>query len=155
MIVDALLAVSGSISGNTVTGQTVTGNGVTVVSTNTIDLGASGRDLGEGEDIFARYEVTTAFSGGTSVEVQVITSANANLSSPTVLGTSGAIATATLAAGYRGVIDFNPQLASKGLRYFGLQYVIVGNMTAGAMYADFGTEIQDGQKFYASGFAVL
>ena len=154
MIVDSLLAVSGSISGNTVTGQTITGNGTTNVSANTIDLGVA-RDMAEGADLFARFEVSTAFSGGTSVEIQVISSASANLGTPTVLGTSGAITTATLAAGYRTAVAFNPKLASTGQRYLGVQYVIVGNMTAGAGYCDFGVEIQDGAKFHSSGFAVL
>lgn len=155
MYVDSLLAVSGSISGNTVTGQAVNGNGTTVVSTNTIDLGVA-RDMFEGDDhLFARIEMTAAATGGTSMEFQVITSASSNLSSPTVIGTSGAIAVATLIQGYRIAVQGNPKLASLGQRYLGLQCVNVGNNTAGSIYGDFGAELQDGQKFYANGFAVL
>lgn len=154
MIVDGLLAVSGSISGNTVTGQAVTGTNVTVVSTNTIDL-SQARDIGEGESLYERIEVTTAFAGGTSVEAQIIGSASANLASPTVLGTTGAIPLASLVAGARFAARMNAQLSSLGQRYLGIQYVIVGAMTAGGVYADFGPNIQDGQKAYPSGYAVL
>lgn len=155
MYVDANLALHGSISGNTVTGANIFGSGVTVLSANTIDLGTA-RDVFEGDDhLFARVEVTTAFTGGTSGEFQIITSAAANLSSPTVIGTSGAIAVASLALGQRLVIQGNPKIASLGQRYLGIQCVNVGVNSAGAVYADIGAEIQDGQKFYASGFAVL
>ena len=153
MIVDGLLAVSGSITGNTLTGQTVTGNGTTVVSANTIDL-SQARDIGEGEAMYERVEVTTAFVGGTSVEAQIIVSASANLGTPTVIGTTGAIPVASLVAGARFAARMNAQIASLGMRYLGIQYVIVGNMTAGGVYADFGPGFQDGQKFYPSGFAV-
>jgi hypothetical protein len=50
----------------------------------------------------------------------------------------------------------NPKLASKGQRYVGARYVSVGTTTAGSFFADIREpEIQDGQKFYPSGFAVL
>lgn len=155
MIVDALLALSGSITGNTVTGQTVTGTDTTVLSTNTVDLSIA-RDIGEGADLYGRFEVTTAASGGTSVEIQVIaTDAAALTGNVTVIGTTGAIAVASLVAGARFACAINPRLASKGQRYLGLRYVTVGAVSAGAYYGDIGAEIQDGQKFYASGFAVL
>lgn len=155
MITDALLAVSGSITGNTITPQSIFASGATVVSTNTIDLGVA-RDMFEGDDhLFARGEIVAAVTGGTSVEIQIITSASANLGTPTVIGTSGAIPVATLVAGYRFAIQGNPKLASTGQRYLGLQYVNVGANTTGTAYADFGAELQDGQKFYGSGFAVL
>lgn len=155
MYVDSLLAVSGSISGNTVTGQAVSGNGTTVVSTNAVDLGAA-RDMFEGDDhLLARVEMTVAAAGGTSMEFQIITSASANLSSPTVIGTSGAIAVASLTAGARLAVKGNPKLASLGQRYLGIQVVNVGINIAGSIYADFGAELQDGQKFYPVGFAVL
>ena len=156
MIQDARLLLSGSISAvdNSITGQTVTGTGTTVVSTNTIDLTQS-RDIGEGEDLYARFQVATAASGGTSVEFQVITSASASLTSPTILGTTGAIPVASVTAGKRFAVELSPQIASLGLRYLGVQYVLVGAVAAGAYVADIGKEIQDGQKFYTSGFSVL
>jgi hypothetical protein len=45
---DALLTLSGSISGNTVSYQSASGTDTSVLSTNTIDLGIA-RDIGEGQ----------------------------------------------------------------------------------------------------------
>lgn len=156
MIIDALLALSGSITGNTVTGQNAFSAGTSVLSTNTVDLGVA-RDLGQGpEQLFGRFEVTTAAAGGTSIECQVIVADDAALTTNvTVIGTTGAIPVATLVAGYRTTCAINPKIASKGQRYVGLRYVSVGTTTAGAFYGDIGLEIQDGQKFYPNGFAVL
>lgn len=162
MIVDALLALSGSISGNTVSGQTVTGTGATVNSTNVVDLASQGvpsgqvRDMGEGKDLFGRFEVVTAASGGTSVEMQIIASDDAAQSTNvTVIGTTGPIAVASLTAGARFIARINPRLANLGQRYLSARYITVGAVAAGAYYADVGDGIQDGQKFYPSGYAVL
>jgi hypothetical protein len=157
MIQDARLLVSGSISSsdNSITGQTVTGTDTTVLSTNTVDLSVN-RDIGEGHDVHARIQVATAASGGTSVEVQVVTADNAALSTNlTVIGSTGAIPVASAAAGARFALQINPRIASKGQRYLGLRYVLVGAVSAGAYVGDFGVGIQDGQKFYPSGFAIL
>lgn len=155
MIADAALALSGSISGNTVTYQSTNGTDTSVLSTNTVDLSIA-RDIGEGSDLYGRFEVGTAASGGTSVEMQVIAADAANLTgNVTVIGTTGAVAVASLIAGARFACAINPRLASKGQRYMGLRYVTVGAVTALTTYGDIGLEIQDGQKFYASGFAVL
>ena len=155
MILDALLALSGSITGNTVTGQNAFSAGTTVLSTNTVDLGTA-RDIGEGSEVYGRFQVTTAAVGGTSIECQVIVADDAALTTNvTVIGTTGAIPVASLILGARFACEVNPRLASKGQRYAGLRYASVGTTTAGAFYGDLGIEIQDGQKFYANGFAVL
>jgi hypothetical protein len=141
MITDALLRVSNA--------QAVT---TTAVSTDTVDLGVA-RDIGAGENLFMNFTVGTAFAGGTSTEFQVIGSASADLSSPTVLGSSGALATAGLTAGKRTAVRVNPLIGSNGLRYFGARYVVVGTNTAGTVTADVVHGVQD-QKSYASGFTV-
>lgn len=154
MILDALLALSGSISGNTVTGQDVHATGATVLSTNTVDLGVA-RDIGEGKDLYGRVEVTVAGAAGTSVEFQFIAADAANLTgNVTVIGTTGAIPVASLTLGARFACVLNPRLASKGQRYLGMQAVNVGAMTGITVYADVGLEVAD-FKTYASGFAVL
>jgi len=153
MFVDAALALAGSITGNVVTGQALFASSATVISTNTADLGTA-RDIGEGEDLYGRVEITVAAVGGTSMEFQFIESAAANLSSPTVIGTTGPIPVASLVAGARFVCRIIPQLASLGQRYIGMQCVNVGANTAGSAYCDIGKEIQD-FKTYASGFTVL
>lgn len=141
MITDQLLRVSNA--------QAVT---TTAVSTDTVDLGQA-RDIGAGENLYMNFTVGTAFAGGTSTEFQVISSASADLSSPTVLGSSGAIATAGLTAGKRLAVRVNPTINGNGQRYFGARYVVSGTNTAGTVTADVVHGVQD-QKSYASGFTV-
>jgi hypothetical protein len=137
------------------TTQTVTGTNTSVLSTNTIDLGVT-RDMGEGRDLYLRSQVTTAFAGATSVEVQAIVADDAALTTNvTVIGSSGAIPLASLTLAARFAVELNPRLGSKGQRYLGARYVIVGAGSAGAVTSDIGIEVQDGAKFYASGFAVI
>lgn len=127
------------------------------VSADTIDLSVA-RDIGEGEDLYMAFSVDTAVTaaGAATVEFQVIGSASAALSSPTVLGSSGAIGKASLTAGQLVYVRINPQYASLGLRYLGANYnVATGPLTAGAFTANVAHGIQDGRKFYASGFTVV
>lgn len=142
MITDKTLRVS--------TDQAVT---TTAVSTDTIDLSIA-RDMGEGHPLYANFAVTTAFAGGTSIKFEVISSASAALSSPTVIGSSDAVVTASLTLGANFAVRVNPQIASKGQQYLGVRYTVSGTYTAGTVTADFVTDIQDGKKFYASGFSV-
>lgn len=155
MFADNNLILSGSISSTgTITYQTPATTSTTL-STNTVDLGTA-RDMGEGEDLFMRVLVGTAFAGGTSTEFQVITADDAALTSNvTVIGTTGAILTASLTAGARFACQVNPRLGSKSQRYLGARYSVTGTNTAGTAFIDLGAEIQDGQKFYASGIAIL
>lgn len=164
MYVDALLALSGSISGNTVTAQNVFSAGTTVTSTNNIDLASGGfptstaqtRDLGGGSD-FARMrvEVITAFVGGTSCTFNLVAADDSAISTNvTVIGSTGAIAVASLTAGARFEAEINTRLLSKGQRYVAMQAVMVGTSTAGAVYCDVGPDLED-FKSYQSGFAVL
>lgn len=127
----------------------------TAVSTDTIDLSVA-RDIGEGQDLFMNFAVTTALAGGTSVKFEVIQADNAALSSNVVvIGSSDAVVTASLAAGYNTAVRINPQVASTGKRYLGARYTIVGTYTSGNVTADIVTDIQDGRKAYASGFSVV
>ena len=142
MITDSLLRVSED--------QAVTS---TAVSTNTVDLGVA-RDMGEGTTLYMNFALTEAFANGTSITFEVITSASANLSTPTVIGSSAAIVTASLTLGKNIVVTLNPEIAGKGQRYLGARYTVAGTMNAGKVTADIVETIGDGQKFYASGFTV-
>ena len=142
MITDSLLRVSED--------QAVTS---TAVSTNTVDLGVA-RDMGEGTTLYMNFALTEAFANGTSVTFEVITSASANLGTPTVIGSSAAIVTASLTLGKNIVVTLNPEIAGKGQRYLGARYTVAGTMNAGKVTADIVETIGDGQKFYASGFTV-
>ena len=142
MITDKLLRVSED--------QAIT---TTAFSTDTIDLSVA-RDIGEGTALYMNFAVTTALANGTSVKFEVVTSANANLSSPTVIGSSDAITTANLTAGKNVVVRINPDIAGKGKRYLGARYTVSGTYNAGKITADVVETIGDGRKFYASGFTV-
>ena len=142
MITDKLLRVSED--------QALT---TTAVSTNTIDLSVA-RDVGEGTPLYMNFAVTEALANGTSVKFEVISSAAANLGSPTVIGSTDAILTAALTLGKNVVVRINPDIAGKGQRYLGARYTIAGTFNAGKVTADVVETIGDGRKFYASGFTV-
>jgi hypothetical protein len=151
MITDRLLVVSGSNNpGSAISGQAITAD---AVSTDTIDLGTA-RDIGEGSDLFMVFTVVTAFDNLTSLDLEVVTSANANLSSHTVLAETNVLL-AGLTAGKQYVVALPPQIASLGQRYLGARYDVNGtNPTTGSILAEIVHNIQDGRKFYASGFSV-
>jgi len=142
MITDAFLRVS--------TAQAVT---TTAVSTDKIDL-SQAREIGEGADVYFVFTVGTAFAGGTSITFQVVTDDNAALSSPTVIAATSAIVTTSLTAGAQFVVAIPPQIASLGERYLGAQYTVSGTYTAGTVTADVVHNIQDGKKYYPSGFTI-
>ena len=143
MITDALLRVSED--------QALT---TTAVSTDTIDLVVA-RDIGEGTPLYMNFAVTTALAGGTSVKFEVITSAAAALTSPTVIGSSDAILTAALTAGKNVVVRLNPEIAGKAQQYLGARYTVAGTNTGGKLTADIVETIGDGRKYYASGFTIV
>ena len=125
----------------------------TAFSTNTIDLSVA-RDVGEGTALYMNFAVTEALANGTSVKFEVISSAAANLGSPTVIGSTDAILTAALTLGKNVVVRINPDIAGKGQRYLGARYTIAGTFNAGKVTADIVETIGDGRKYYASGFTV-
>ena len=146
MITDSLLRLSAA--------QSIILTNTSAVSTNTIDLGVA-RDMGEGEALYAVFTVTTAPVGGTSTQFDVIAATDAALSANVVtLGTSGAVLTANLPVGTQVAVRINPQIASRGQQYLGAKYTVAGTQTAGAVTCDLVHDIQDGKKFYASGFSV-
>jgi hypothetical protein len=103
------------------------------LSDKSIDLGlAAGLqalDLGE---VFVK--IGTAFAGGTSLAVEIITASNAALSADVkVVQSSGAILTADLKANSMPVKMKMP-VKLPG-RYLGLRYVGVGNFSAGDLTA--------------------
>lgn len=144
MITDKLLRVSDS--------QALT---TTAVSTDKVDLSVA-RDIGEGENLYMNFCVPTALTGGTSVKFEVVVADDAAISSNvTVVGSSDAVAAASLVAGFNQAVRINPIIGSLGKRYLAARYTIVGTFSAGAVIADIVLDVQDGKKSYASGFAVV
>jgi len=149
MMTDALLQLSSA--------QAVT---ATAVSTNTIDLGVA-RDLGPGRSLFAVWTVdeTATAAGAATVTFQVITSAAANLGSPTVVAQTDAIGKAELTAGRKGFAQrIDPAILAaqpNGQRYLGVQYTVAtGPLTAGKFSCVITDALPPGFEYYASGFTV-
>lgn len=150
MLLDALLQLSNA--------QAVT---ATVVSTNTIDL-SQARDMGPGENLHAviGVDTTATAAGAATVTFQIISSASAALSSPTVLAQTDAIPIANLTVGRKPiVIDLSPAVLLAqpiGQRYLGIQYTVAaGPLTAGAFTAYLSnSEVTVGAN-YPSGFTVV
>src|SRR5262245_9571222 len=122
--------------------QALTLNGSTV-STNTIDLGATGivlggpaalvRDIGPGEPVDIMCQVTTAFTGAGNVQVQVRKCDTLSLVGATVVAQTGFLTTAQLGtAGYNIPIAVLPNDVDQ--RYLSLNYVSSA-ITAGALSA--------------------
>lgn len=110
------------------------------------------RDLGGGEPLWLVIDWIQAPTGGTSVDMQLITSASSSLSSPTTMLDFTAIAIAGLPKGFRQIAKL-PRSAS-WLQWLGLQAVTVGTMTAGAYVAWLGKDIDSVVMGYASGFSI-
>jgi len=124
----------------------------TAFSTNTYDLSVA-RDIGVGlDDLELFIIVPVALTGGTSVRFDVVTSANADLSSPTIVLSSPVIVAATLVAGYSLLRIKWPVLSAIAdmKRYIGIQYTIVGTFSAGSVTAGLILD-REVQVYYASG----
>jgi len=123
----------------------------TAVSTNVVDLRATGRvykatadltrNLGPGEPIPLLVQVTQTFTLLTSLTITLETSDATNLSSSRVHWSSGAVVLASLVAGYTVPIHYVP--SAPMLRYMGLRYTVAGtNADAGKITAGIVPAIQ-------------
>lgn len=117
----------------------------TQVSTNAYDLGLA-RDVGRGNELRVVATIDTTFTGGTSLQVQVIESASSNLSSPTVLASGAVIAEAAALAGTKAL---DVVLPTTSKRYLGIQVVTVGTHGAGALTAGIVMNSDSGDSFAA------
>lgn len=117
---------------------------VTAISENVIDLGVRATpydaaaplngDKGPGNKIPLLMQVVEDFATLTSLTITVETSENADLSSSTVVYSTGAIAAADLVAGYQAAVDVLPNKVTG--RYLGIRYTVTGTTaTAGAVTA--------------------
>ena len=115
----------------TTVSQAITGGPSTVVSTDSIDLLTANRNIGRSFPMRAHCAVTVALAGGTSIQAQLIESANANLSSPTVLASGPVV---PLASAIAGAELLDVPIPGTAKRYLGMQFVLLGTFTgAGAV----------------------
>lgn len=166
---DSLLRVS---SAQAVTGAT------SILSTNSIDVAAAipaaagtvqARDVGAGEALGFLVTIATTLTSGQTFTIQVVMSANSDLSSPDVICQSAPIPTADCVAG-SGVsagagplwVPIDPVLVgtsfnSGGKRYLGLRYVFSANLAAGAVTADLSKDPHQGKKLnsYVGGYGTV
>jgi hypothetical protein len=138
--------------------------GTPVVSTNAIDL-VQARDIGEGGDLYVCFTIVSAYNTLTSLEMEVIVADDDALTTnPTAVGSSGRIllADGLSTANSQFYVRINPAAlkpsafgGALGRRYLGARYHTTGSTpTTGSICAYLTMDIQDGRKFYASGFAV-
>lgn len=123
----------------------------------------AGRDWGVGYPAWLYFLVTTTLAGTTSTtDIQLVSSAAANLSSPNVMLdlTGGAQTTASYAKFAAGqAMRFAMPRAGIGgttgwLRYLGINFIIAtANYTAGVVNAFITRDLQD-NLLYAAGFTV-
>ena len=145
MITDAFLQFSSS--------QSVVGVGpLTINSTNVADM-AKQVDLGEGEELVARIQINSAVVGS-SVTFSLVGADNPALTQNALVVAAHTWPVSELGDGAQLALAPNQQIGSLGKRYYGMQYALIGTTTAGTVSADLGLGVQDGKKFYPSGFSV-
>ena len=108
--------------------QDLAGAAAATVSTNKIDLKSPNANKGLVDRARIVVHATEAFAGGTSVQVAVLQSANADLSSPDVLLTGSVVTTANATL---GAVLFDQRVPNTTKQYLGLRYTTIGTMTAG------------------------
>lgn len=110
--------------------QSLAGAAATTTSTNTIDLLSANTNMGLGQRRRGLVTAGAAFTGGTSVQVLYVQSANADLSSSDTLATGAAVADAAATA---GATLFDQILPDNTKRYVGFKYVTLGIHTTGTI----------------------
>ena len=148
MILDALLLLSDA--------QAVT---ATAFSTNTIDLGnpTVKNAIGSGEPLVVSFQVDVAAdhtTGDETYEFEVVQSANANLSSPDVIGRLAIVATdPRLLAGGKFAVEVPSGYPTK--RYLGAQYVTGGTTPTVTVTASLQPrKFIDEQTIYPKGYSI-
>lgn len=126
-------------------------------STNYLDLGIAGRNIGSGEELHLVMIVSTAFTDASSdstVTASLQTDDNTSFSTATTIRTFDTLAALT-AVGTTRIYKLEPFTAA-GLyeRYIQLYYTVAGgNLTTGAIKAFLTLDVQT-WKAYASGYTV-
>ena len=106
----------------------------TAISTNIIDLGQATPQYAGGDDLMLTCKVNTAFAGGTSIRAILWTDDTTTTTDGADIISGDVVLTAAATAG-SSLLTVN--LKNLPLQqYIGVQYVVVGTMSAGAIDAD-------------------
>lgn len=132
MILDERLEFVDGIAIPTTAGTAAIGD---VIDTQALGAAAAGtgglRDIGQGRDLWWYANIDTAGVGGTSMQLQLVSSAASNLSSPTVHAQSAVVALADLKAGSFPVMTPVPAEGPAYKRYVGIIAVVAGTFSGG------------------------
>jgi len=112
--------------------QDITGD---AVSENTYDTKSATSDIHRGTQLYVVVYVTTAFAGGTSLAIQVVTDDAADLGTDVVLLQTAALLQAVLTAGRQPIVIPIGDPAGVMKRYIGLNFDDTGDFTDGAVDA--------------------
>lgn len=113
-------------------GTAIPGSAGTAALGDVIDLEVA-RDVGSGHALYWYVAVGDAAAGGTSVNLQLVSSDSDDLSNPTIHAQTGVIETADLTAGRNLVMVALPVEGNEYGRYLGIQAVTVGTFTDGTL----------------------
>jgi len=160
MIIDAQNLLAGSYAGSTATwtGATVgTTAAATVSGTNVVNLTSTNvlKDMGSGKTFFAVIIVTEAVTsaGACNVTFKLVSDSTTNLTtSPTTHWTSGAIAKATLVAGYTQVVALPRQKTYE--QYLGVTTTPDTTDTTAGKYVCFLTQDPEVLAQYAKNYTI-
>jgi hypothetical protein len=103
-------------------------------SDNIVDLGVTGRRLVEPLTYVFRIDTAIVSAGGGTLDIQIVTSAGDDLSTPTIIWDSGVLANDVIVAWTANSVPYVIPVLYNGtlLRYFGALYIIGTNVfTAG------------------------
>jgi hypothetical protein len=157
MFIDAFLVFDqGAYSATTgMTGVAQFASGATTVSTNVLDM-INNRDMGDAPsgpgELSVNFEVTAAYSGGTSVNFQL--QGSTDNTTWTTYAETGAVPIASLGVGALlsfGLPPVNPD-AGAIPRYYRTAYVNAGANTAGSVIAWLGARTYN--QYYKPGIVV-
>lgn len=110
------------------------------------------RDFGGGDPLWLVVDWIVAPLGGTSVDMQLITSAASSLSSPVIMLDFQVVVIASLPKGTRQALRLPRSTA--WLQWLGLQAVTVGTMTAGRFIGFLTKDLDAFDLGGASGFSI-
>lgn len=113
-------------------GEAIPTSAGTAVLGDVIDLEVS-RDIGNGRPVYWFVTVDEAGEDGTSLQVQLVSSAAEALSAPNIHLQTAVVPVADLTEGKMLIMASLPLEGPTYLRYLGIRTVVAGNFTAGSI----------------------